>query len=240
MSSLLPTSANKIAQNYQTQSQQQARSMLESAKSMAGSYLQGMKEMAGGQANQPMRTMQKEQMDINNALNKVNAYTNLSGKVPNMDYLNMVGLQNTLGPIAGQPTYENQMYADKVVRSLIPSSGGPSNGNSYSGESAPNVPSTVTERVNQSKGQALDAVGKAVNLGLSYDEIYNNIYNSAGALTSEGVNIDDVIFYLDSIYPAEQREEEQMTPEEIEKKRLQARSGGQRFIDAILPGGQYR
>ncbi len=106
---LLPTSANSISQNYQTQSQQQARSMLDNAKAMANDYLQGMKQMAGGQASQPMRTMAKEQMDIDNALNKVSAYSNLSGKVPEMDYLKQVGLQNTLGPIAGKPTYQAQL-----------------------------------------------------------------------------------------------------------------------------------
>ena len=59
MANLLPTSSRQISQNYQMQSQQQAKQLLDNAKAMASDYLQSMKQMAGGQPGQPMRTMQK-------------------------------------------------------------------------------------------------------------------------------------------------------------------------------------
>jgi len=105
----------KMLNSFQNASQEQAKNIMNNAMQMAGQYLKNMKSMAGGSPEQPMRTMAKEQMDINNALNKVGAYMGASGKVPEMDYLKMIGLQNTLGPIAGQKTHDTQQAEKELA-----------------------------------------------------------------------------------------------------------------------------
>lgn len=164
MANLLPTTSRGISQDYQNRSQQQSRTLLDNAKAMASDYLQSMKQMAGGQPGQPMRTMQKEQMDINNALGKVNAYSNLSGKVPEMDYLKMVGLQNTFGPIAGQPTQDGMANALRLSSSL--GGGGGSGGTNTTSSSTSNeddmkLDGTQGERSNITTSKAFaDAIDR--------------------------------------------------------------------------------
>lgn len=209
------------------QSQQQAKQLLDNAKAMASDYLQSMKQMAGGQPGQPMRTMQKEQMDINNALGKVNAYTNLSGKVPEMDYLKMVGLQNTFGPIAGQKTYEAQMadqdMAMQLARIQASGSGGGGSGGGGSGGGSGGVVDDASvnpyyldsagERANVMTGQLLEVAEAQYQLNKQREEgnaskypLYytlNSLFNDPSwrkEIESSGADIQSVADYLITKY----------------------------------------
>jgi hypothetical protein len=220
MANLLPTSSRQISQNYQMQSQQQAKQLLDNAKAMASDYLQSMKQMAGGQPGQPMRTMQKEQMDINNALSKVNAYSSLSGKVPEMDYLKMVGLQNTFGPIAGQKTYDAQLNDQDIAMQLAKLQASGSSGSSGGGGGVvddasvnPYYLDSAGERANVMTGQLLEVADAQYQLNKQREEgnaskypLYytlNSLFNDPSwrkEIESSGADIQSVADYLITKY----------------------------------------
>lgn len=109
---LLP---NNLIQQTSDASTEQAKQLLANASSMAGTYLQNLKTMAGGSADQPIKTMAKDQMDQNNALAQTNEYMDVSGKVPGADFLKSVGLFDVLGPLAGQDTLNTQNAQDDLA-----------------------------------------------------------------------------------------------------------------------------
>ena len=102
---------------------------------------------------------------------------------------------------------------------------------------------TQTDRYNQANGEALKGVADAVNTGLTYDDIKQNILSSAGELKAAGVNVDDVISYLDKMYPQDRKMQEELAMMEQQaaddKQQLKDRPWYQKVVD-ILPGEQFR
>ena len=231
---LLP---NNLIQQTADASTEQAKKLLSDATGMAGGYLQSIKQMAGGSPDQPMRTMAKEQMDINNALTKANEYMAVSGKVPELDFLNKVGLQGTLGPVAGQDTLDTQnANADLAVKWYNASKSGRSSGSSgSSGGSGGTVKQTQTDRYNNATGDAYGAVNSAIASGVPYEKLRTNIINQAGELKSQGVDYNAVITYLDSVYPSDNT-----TGNAGKTKDLDSRPWWKKGIDTVLPGAQFR
>lgn len=106
---------NELVRQTQQASGDQAKNYMSQALGMANTYLQGLKQMAGGLPSQPMRTMGREQMDLDNGLTRANEFMAVSGKVPEMDFLEKVGLQGTLGPMAGQQTLDTKNAQDDLA-----------------------------------------------------------------------------------------------------------------------------
>jgi len=195
----------QIKQQIDEGSRQKAKQIMNDAMSMAGNYLQSMKQMAGGTEGTPMRTMQKEQQDIDNSLNKVSAYSSLSGKVPEMDYLKMVGLQNTFGPIAGQPTYDAQMTAYQLANSG--SSGGGGGGSSDFSQYG--LPETEKERASLATSQLVNLASSNYESlkaeGYEYPLYYtiNSLLNDPEwkqMATASGADISSVVNYIVGAY----------------------------------------
>jgi len=246
---LLP---NNLIQQTSDTSTEQAKQLISQATGMAGTYLQNLKTMAGGSADQPMRTMAREQMDLDNALKRANEYMTVSGKVPETDFLNAVGLSGTLGPVAGHDTMETQRANDDLAIKWYNATKKTGSG------STPKL--SDKEEVAGSLGDAYQAIDNLLAQGTDPKEIENIIYDSEADFARKGLTVAQPLLYLQNKVSlanggTRSTDEKDIKPitEIIEKataeaaeaaknkenERLKARPLWQRAID-ILPGEQYR
>ena len=84
---------------------------------------------------------------------------------------------------------------------------------------------------------ALDAVDQAINGGYSREDIKNTILASAGDLAREGVDVNDVLDYLEKRKTADDLQTDAAVAEQV---RLDTRPWWQKAADAVLPGSQFR
>lgn len=118
---------------FDKMSKMKANDLVSQSIAAAKNILQGYREMAGVAPDQPLRTMARENQDLNHALTKVNAYTTATGKIPSYDFLATEGLQGTLGPVADQDTLETQMAKEQMAMKWLAAQGGGAGGGSKSG-----------------------------------------------------------------------------------------------------------
>ena len=129
--------ANTTANNMQSQINSQSAALISQALASAKNYLQGVKTLGGGTPGVPMKTMEGQQNDVSIAnakrtlaLNELQKYTDLSGKVPSIDILKTLNVDNTFSPLAGQNTIETTLNNQKLALS---SAGGSNSGGGNSG-----------------------------------------------------------------------------------------------------------
>lgn len=120
---------SKVLNEISQKSNETAAGITNQAITMAGNYLQGMKQMTGADPNKPLRTVSKVNTDIDNALKRASAYIDATGKVPDMPFLQAVGLTGTYGPAAGQKTFgrimeERAMALEEQALALRSAGGG--------------------------------------------------------------------------------------------------------------------
>jgi ElaB/YqjD/DUF883 family membrane-anchored ribosome-binding protein len=249
---LLPTD---LIQQTSDASTEQARQLLSQASSMAGSYLQNLKAMAGGSADQPMKTMQKDQMDQDNALKKTNEYMAVSGNVPGADFLRSVGLSDTLGPLAGTKTLDaknaDNDLAMKWYNATKVSSGSGVNKPSGSGV---NKPSDNEEKAAK-LADSYKAIDNLLATGTDPAEIQKIINDSEADLTRYGLTVEQPILYLnnkvalasggtrstgDPVKDMQVANATKAAADQKEKARLDSRPWWEKAIDTVVPGAQYR
>lgn len=112
-----PAPSTNFIQNVSDVSGQQAQTIVDDVLKMVQQNLEGYKKMAGVQPGQPLKTMAYQQMENNNARQKLSDYTALTGNVPNAEKMADWGLTG-FEDIAGQPTYDTKIQQLKLQDQL--------------------------------------------------------------------------------------------------------------------------
>jgi hypothetical protein len=133
-----------------------------------------------------------KQTSFENAMDSLNTYVDMTGAIPNKDWLQAYGLDGLLGSKAGQ----------KVTPYQAPKTSSSSSGRSSSGSSSgSSTGGTLTERQNAATSKILAEAKAALSQGYSAQQVRTGILEDYAELTAAGVDFKAVDDYISNYSP---------------------------------------